>query len=256
MEQKYKLGDPQITEEQRQEKIINFDNERKHISNKIKRHFACKFADNYTKRRKDDTEIIGISNLEKVKNEGGFITSNHFNIEDTTIPRYAINKIGKKNHLEIIVEETNVFMTGLFGFLMNNCRTIPISQSKNYMAKKFMNSIKFYLEKKHFILIYPEMEMWPNYRKPRPLNDGAYHLAAKFNKPIIPCFTKIDLDKNKNLKYTFYIGDAIYPDKNKTLKENIEEIRKKDYDFKVKTYEKSYNKKLDYKFEKSDIAGL
>ena len=34
------------------------------------------------------------------------------------------------------------------------------------------------------------------------------------------------------------------------------EMSKKDYELKVKAYEEAYNKKLDYTFDYSDIAGL
>jgi hypothetical protein len=33
-------------------------------------------------------------------------------------------------------------------------------------------------------------------------------------------------------------------------------MSKKDYELKVKAYEEAYNKKLDYTFDNSDIAGL
>ena len=48
----------------------------------------------------------------------------------------------------------------------------------------------------------------------------------------------------------------IYPDKNKGLRENKEYMKNKDYELKVKAYEKAYNKKLDYTFSvNDDIAG-
>lgn len=145
---------------------------------------------------------------------------------------------------------------------MNNCGTIPLSNSKTYLEKKFMPAIETLLKNGDFILIYPEEQMWFNYRKPRPLKHGTYHLAAKFNVPVIPCFTEIrtkkDLDSDgfNKLKFVLHIMEPIYPDQNKTLKENKNEMCKKDYDAKVKAYEEAYGKKLDYKFEDSDIAGL
>ena len=43
---------------------------------------------------------------------------------------------------------------------------------------------------------------------------------------------------------------------NLPLKQRKQELMKKDYELKVKAYEKAYGKKLDYKFEDWDIAGL
>jgi hypothetical protein len=80
--------------------------------------------------------------------------------------------------------------------------------------------------------------------------------------PIISCFIKIDdIDEYddsgfKKSKYTLYIMPPIYPDKDKNLKENKDEMREKDYMQKVEAYEKAYNKKLDYTFNPNeDIAG-
>ena len=173
-----------------------------------------------------------------------------------------INKIHKAENFGIIVQESNFFMPGIIGWLIRNNKTIPLSLDHNYMSNNFMPTIKELLENKSYILIYPEEEMWFNYKKPRPLKIGAYHYAAKYNVPIIPCFIKIDDineigdDGFKKSKYTLYIMPPIYPDSNKLLKENKEEMRDKDYNLKVKAYEKAYGKKLDYTFNlEDDIAG-
>ena len=103
--------------------------------------------------------------------------------------------------------------------------------------------------------------MWFNYKKPRPGMIGAYHMAVKYNVPIIPCFVEQqeqkEYDENgfHKVKYNLYIEKPIYPDKEKIVKERKEEMQKKDYKVKVQLYEKAYSKKLDYKFENWDIAG-
>ena len=48
----------------------------------------------------------------------------------------------------------------------------------------------------------------------------------------------------------------IYPDKSKSLKENKEEMRLKDFELKKQEYEKAYNKKMTYEFSDEDIAGF
>ena len=40
----------------------------------------------------------------------------------------------------------------------------------------------------HWVLIYPEQEMWFNYRKPRPPKRGSYFYAAEAEVPIILVF--------------------------------------------------------------------
>ena len=261
LNKKVEINDPVVDKKELDKALMNFDITKNNIVSRYKRKMARKIANNYTKLFNYDTKIIGLENLQEVK-KGAIITSNHFSPKDSTVIMYAMNKIGKREHMDIVIEEENTMMTGQFGFLMNNCGTIPLSKSKLYMEKKFMPAVETLLKNKDFILIYPEEQMWYNYRKPRPLKPGAYHLAAKFNVPVIPCFTEIrtrkdyDEDGFKKLKFILHIMKPIYPDPEKTLKQNKEEMQKKDYEAKINAYEDAYGKKLDYTFEQSDIAGF
>ncbi len=47
----------------------------------------------------------------------------------------------------------------------------------------------------------------------------------------------------------------VYPDAEKTVKENSIEMMERDYELKKEMYEKSYGKQLSYEFDKTDIAG-
>ena len=261
LNKKVEINDPVVDKKELDKTLMNFDITKNNIVSRYKRKMARKIANNYTKLFNYDTKVIGLENLQEVKT-GAIITSNHFSPKDSTVIMYAMNKIGKREHMDIVIEEENTVMTGQFGFLMNNCGTIPLSTSKLYMEKKFMPAVETLLKNKDFILIYPEEQMWYNYRKPRPLKPGAYHLAAKFNVPVIPCFTEIrtrkdyDEDGFKKLKFILHIMKPIYPDPEKTLKQNKEEMQKKDYEAKIKAYEDAYGKKLDYTFEQDDIAGF
>lgn len=260
-DKKVELNDPSINEEQRKSKVVPFDNLRRKPINKIKKLIAVNIANKYTSIFNKDTEIIGIENVKEI-NTGAIITSNHFSPQDSTVIRHFTNKIGKKHKLSIIVEETNLFMEGQLGFIMNNCGTIPVSKSKEYTLNNFYPSIEKMLKKKEYILIYPEEQMWFNYRKPRPLKNGAYHIASKYNVPIIPCFIEMRELENEyeengfnKLKYIIHILKPIYPDPSKDFKTNKEEMRNKDYKLKKEAYEKAYGKKLNYEFEDEDIAG-
>ena len=258
---KVELNDPVITEEQRQERIVNFDNLRKNPINKIKRKIARNMALNYAKMFNSDAEIIGLENIENIET-GAIITSNHFSVKDSTMIFHALKQINKQNKLNIVVEEENILMDGHFGFILNNCGTIPISKNKEYYNNNFLPSIEKLLKKNQFILIYPEEQMWFNYKKPRPCKIGAYHIATKNNVPVVPFFIEMrekdgfDQDGFKNIRYIIHIMQPIYPDKSKDLKTNKTEMRDEDYKLKVEAYEKAYEKKLDYKFEDWDIAGL
>lgn len=258
---KVEIGDPLVSQEDREKVILNYDTKKKKLRNKVEYYFAKSLTDTITNGVNKDTEIIGLENIENI-DTGAIITCNHFSKVDNTVIRFMINKIHKAKDFGIIVQESNFFMPGIIGWLIRNNKTIPLSLDHNYMSKNFIPTVKELLAKKSFILIYPEEEMWFNYRKPRPPKPGAYHYAAKYNVPIIPCFIKIDdteeYDESgfKKSKYTLYVNPPIYPDKEKDLRENKELMRNKDYEIKKEIYEKVYNKKLDYTFNpEEDIAG-
>ena len=53
---------------------------------------------------------------------------------------------------------------------------------------KFMKAFATLLKRGETILIYPEQGMWWNYRKPRPMQEGAFNLAVRNNTPVVPIF--------------------------------------------------------------------
>ena len=166
-----------------------------------------------------------------------------------------------KKELYIVIQDTNLAMTGSLGFLMNNTNTIPVSKSPTYLAGTFKENLRKILSDGNMVLIYPEEEMWFNYRKVRPLKRGAYQYAAILNVPIISCFTKIidtDILDNDEFNKTIYelnVLGYIYPDKDISPRVNSINMLNEDYTWKKRSYEEAYNKSLDYNFSKDDIAG-
>lgn len=257
---KVELGDPKMTQEEKKKIINKYLINKDKISYKVKNEFARATVDFFTWLENRESEIIGIENVENIES-GAIITNNHFNPLDSTIIRKFVRKLGKRN-LFIVGEETNLAMEGIIGFIMNYADVIPISSNIGYMKREFPQILSQKLEENNFILIYPEQEMWFNYRKPRPPKPGAYYYAVKNNVPIISCFTEIiEIDKQDNnefnkVKYILHVLKPIYPDRTKTIKENTKIMKEIDFEQKKQAYEKAYHKKLDYKFEKEDIAGL
>lgn len=256
---KVEIGDPNLSSEEKKKVIDKYLKRKGKITYKTNNFLARRIVNFFTWSQNIETEIVGLENIKDIKT-GAIITSNHFNPLDSTIIRKFIKKIGKKN-LYIVAQETNFAMTGLVGFIMNFADTIPISGKISYMKKDFPTIIENILNNRDYILIYPEQEMWFNYRKPRNLKPGAYHFAAKNNVPIISCFVEmIDKEEKDNeefnkVKYVLHILEPIYPDKIKSIKENVTYMMEKDFEQKKEAYENAYGKKLDYKFEDRDIAG-
>ncbi len=257
---KVEINDPVLTPEQSKKITADYMESRNDFTFKVKTAIGVLMAKTATKIINKNTEIVG---LEKIPQDlgGVLITSNHFGPLENTVIRHLTNKL-KRKKLGIISQTSNFAMTGFIGFLMNYADTIPISQDPRYLARDFLSILKERLvEKKHAILLYPEQEMWFNYRKPRPPKNGAYFYAAKLNVPIISCFVEIvDTDKDdtaefKKVKYILHVLDVLYPDQSKTVKENTEALGIMDYSLKKDCYEAVYGKTLDYKFKASDIAG-
>lgn len=257
---KVELNDPELTAAQSRQITDAYLENRKHLSFKIKTALGVALAQAATRAINKNTQIKG---LEKIpKDLGGvLITSNHFSPLENTVIRHLTNTLGRKK-LGIISQTSNFAMTGTVGFLMNYADTIPISTDPRYLAKDFLSLLKERLvDKKQAILLYPEQEMWFHYRKPRPPKNGAYFYAAKLNVPILSCFVEmVDLDEDdtaefKKVKYILHVLDVLYPDGNKTARENTEMLSARDYALKKACYETVYGKELTYAFHPSDIAG-
>lgn len=252
-------NDPVITNAERKKIIDGYLNRRKTLKYRIKSAAARNLANKITRELNKDTEIIGLEKLNGL-DCGAFITSNHFNPSDSTPIRLLTKRLGKKR-INVICKETNFAMTGMLGFLLNYADTIPITSNVHYMHRDLPAILSALFAKKEFVLIYPEQEMWFNYKKPRPMKEGAYYYASKLNVPIISCFVEMcNLDEMQNesfhkIKYRLHILDILKPDPEKTSRENTSELMEKDKMLKKLAYEKAYGKKLNYNFEENDIAG-
>ena len=256
---KVEVDDPNLSSEEKKNVIDNYLNKQRKLTYRFNSVVARDILKIVSWKQNKNTKVVGIKKVKDIKT-GAIITSNHFNPLDNIIVRKFAKKAGKKR-IYIVSQETNLAMSGFLGFMINHSDIIPISNQVSYMKNDFQKLIKETLDNNNYILIYPEQEMWFNYRKPRSQKPGAYYYASKYNVPIISCFVeiidkeKMDNEEFKKVKYKIHILDPIYPDKNKSDKQNAEWMCKKDYEQKKAAYEKAYNKKLDYKFEKEDIAG-
>ena len=94
--------------------------------------------------------------------------------------------------------------------------------------------------------------MWWNYRKPKPMQDGAFTLAVRNNTPVVPIFITMedtdipDGDGFFVQEYTVNILPAIYPDNSLTRAEARDAMKKANYDAWVGVYEDFYKKPLVY----------
>ena len=260
LSKKVEVGDPILTDEEINKVLNNFFENKNKKDYKLKKKAAIRIVKKSTKYI-DNIEVIGIEKLKNLDlSQGAIITNNHFNPLDSYASRKVTSLLNKK--LYIVIEDTNLAIPGTVGFLMNYLDVLPVSKSPSYLIKTFMPELKKILNEGYIVLIYPEEEMWFNYRKPRPCKRGAYQFASLNKVPIISCFTEIvdlnipDNDEFNKVKYIVHVLDPIIPDPNKTDRQNSIDMADIDYRQKKEAYKKAYNQELTYNFANNDIAGL
>lgn len=222
------------------------------IKNKIANRAGTRFFDKMMKNKQFIIkEIRGIENFTAVKG-GKFVTCNHFSVFDN----YAV-WIALRDHMDgkmlykIIREGNYTNPPKPFGLFMRHCNTLPLSSQMATM-KKLLSAIRELLLRGETILIYPEQSMWWNYRKPKPMQDGAFALAVRNKAPIVPIFITmedsgiIDADGFFAQEYTIHILPAIYPDTSLPAAEAREKIKTANYNAWVKVYEEFYKQPLVY----------
>ena len=258
---KVEIGDPCYTKEDVERKIVPFDCLKRNPINKLKAEIARKIAEKETLKINQNTKFVGIENALSVR-DGAIITANHFNPVDNTVIRLLTMRMRREKDLYILVQEGNMFMKGPLGFLMRNCYTLPVSQNHTYTAKNLKPAVTRLIEKGNLLLVYPESEMWFNYKKPRPLAIGAYHYAALLGVPVIPTFIGMEevsgYDESgfKNIRHTLMVMPPIYPDTSLPERERAAKMQSEDMRAKTEAYENFYKTTLSQEFDRSrDIAG-
>lgn len=258
---KVEVGDPVLSLNESKDLVNNFWQEQKTIKGKINDRIGHLFFNSLTHFLTSSTKFTGLENLANLPQGGAIITANHFNQIDSLPIKHLANKT--HHSLTIAIEDTNLKLPGILCYLMNYVGTIPLIQVPSYVGTEFPRHLHDALEQNSWVLIFPEQEMWWNYRKPRELKRGAYYFAAKQNVPVISTFIEIQstakIEKNHpnfyQTKYVVHVLPPIFPDVKLTANENSKLMMKRDYQQKVAAYEKAYQRKLDLAFTPWDIAG-
>ena len=237
--------------------MVDYLNEKlsSRIKNKIANIMGARFFDKMIANRQlIIKEVRGIENFRAV--EGGkIVTCNHFSVGDN----YAV-WVALRDHMDgkllykVIREGNYTNPPKPFGLFMRHCNTLPLSSQLPTM-KKFLKAVSVLLGRGETILIYPEQGMWWNYRKPRPMQDGAFALAARNKAPIVPIFITmedsevIDGDGFPVQEFTLHILPAIYHDPELSPTEAKAKMKQENYEVWVKVYEDFYGKPLVYSEE-------
>jgi 1-acyl-sn-glycerol-3-phosphate acyltransferase len=159
----------------------------------------------------------GKKNLKELKGKGYYVYGNHTTEWDEIV--YAsyicwsrrVNIVGYSDTTTIPVVK---HIARALGYL-------PLGNSiKN--QRDLMYAMKFYLDKKQVIVIYPEAHVWPYYTHIRPFPAASFHYPAKFNAPIVPLVTVYKKRICKKFKpcIKIIIGKPIYPKSDFTPAQN------------------------------------
>ena len=222
------------------------------IKNKIANLAGTRFFDKMIANRQlIIKEVRGIENFTAVKG-GKIVTCNHFSVTDHYAVWVALRDYMNGKMLYKVIREGNYTNPPKpFGLFLRHCNTLPLS-SQTATMKKFLRAFKTLLARGETILIYPEQSMWWNYRKPKPMQDGAFSLAVRNKAPILPVFITmedsdvLDPDGFFVQEYTLHILPAIYPDETLSAHEAKELMKKENYEAFVRVYEEFYKKPLVY----------
>ena len=253
--------DPQISPQALKADILGYVSRLNSPVQKLKTAVARAVVHSWVRKWSEPVnEITGMRNLLTVQGPA-FLTSNHFNPFDNGVHR-TLSRLTGRDRLVAISQGTNFVMPGLNGFILRNIDVIPLIQEPSYMNGAFRTLMQRNLDRNRFILIYPEQEMWFNYRKPRPGKRGAFLFAAEYGVPVVPTFVEmVDLPEVvapgfHDVKLVLHVLPPIFPDPERSARENSFLMCQADYDAKVRCYEQCYGRPLTYEFSKEDIAGL
>lgn len=194
--------------------------------------------------RKYRTKFYNRKNIKGIKS--AILTCNHVDMFDCLVANQAVFP---KRLLTTAAPFNN--RKGFLGHMMRVGDMLPMSEDYQGM-KNFTNSIGHYLKKNNFVMFYPEQAMWWHYEKPRPLKDGAYHFAVKYNVPVIPLIITFTnepyIEKNGLLrkKFHLHILKPIYPKAELSKQENMEYLKAEDFKQRKQKYEEFYGKPLEY----------
>ena len=222
------------------------------IKNKIANILGARFFDKMiASRQLIIKEVRGIENFTEVTG-GRFVTCNHFSVCDNYAVWVALRDYMNGKMLYKVIREGNYTNPPKpFGLFMRHCNTLPLS-SRPATMKKFLRAVKVLLERGETILIYPEQSMWWNYRKPKPMQDGAFSIAVRNKAPVVPIFITMedsdvpDGDGFFVQEYTIHILPAIYPDESLSYVDAKNKMKMENYEAWVKVYEEFYKKPLVY----------
>ncbi|MCD8295652.1 MAG: 1-acyl-sn-glycerol-3-phosphate acyltransferase [Clostridia bacterium] len=189
------------------------------------------------------TTVRGRKNIRALgRKQGAICISNHFMFLDNLILRQAL---GFYRSFHTMTYHNN--RGGFLGWVMKHSGMLPFSPDREAM-RCMNNEMERLLKKGKLVNFYAERAMWENYQKPRPLKEGAFHYAVKFNVPVVPVFCTFKKTKKRGWArwVVVHILPPVFINEDLPKKERIADLKARTEQAWKECYEKVYRKPLEY----------
>ncbi len=165
-------------------------------------------------------KVEGKEHLRAVKDMGAIAVCNHFSCLDILLHRYATGYF--RSYVTVAPQNNK---RGLGGALMRRAGTLPFS---NHLAamRNFWRESERLLKRGKMLCFYAEQAMWVGYQKPRPMKEGAFYFAVKYNVPVVPVFCTFQKSKRGAIKRVCVrLSPAVFPNEKRGKGARISEMR-------------------------------
>lgn len=174
--------------------------------------------------------IIGHENIRQLDRQGAVSISNHILYLDSLM---ALTAFFPKT-LHVISLPSN-FELPIAGHMVKLAQSIP-APTDTQTGREFLKQTTEKLEQNRIIHFFPEGILLKDYSGLREFQNGAFHVAVKANKPIIPmAIRKVTRNDSRRhfviprARYLLLIGEPINPDSQLNKKQRINDLRDRSY---------------------------
>ena len=175
------------------------------------------------------------------KKQGAICVSNHVALLDTLFVRQAIGHF----HTYFTMAPWNN-KRGLGGWFIRRGGMWAFSADLAAM-RNLTNEMKARLGEGGIVHFYAEQAMWTNYQKPRPMKDGAFYYAVRYNVPVLPVFFTFKVNKKGCMrKLVIHILPPVAPDASLPRNERAGRLKEQAQAAWTSCYERAYGTPLEY----------
>ena len=186
-------------------------------------------------------KLVGRENLKALGGKGAITVCNHFSFLDTLFLRHAV---GHYRSYCTAAPWNN--KRGLGGWFIRRGGMWAFSADLAAM-RNLMHEMKTRLEEGGIVHFYAEQAMWTNYQKPRPMKDGAFYYAVRYNVPVLPVFFTFKVNKKGCMRrLVIHILPPVAPDASLPRNERAGRLKAQAQAAWTSCYERAYGVTMEY----------